>query len=167
LVKCNSFPGKEIKVHIEDYEAEELIFSDNYLAFKYEEESIEFFINLTKQVFNEAKIVYEVSSAELSPEMPVDASFIEYLSDGTHDYGADIILNEMDTPSQEQMEHLALLLSDKVPRYSIRIIVVNDEDYAMINSRDDVSKLLYPKKYILYVVVQKPSNGEVSITWNE
>jgi hypothetical protein len=122
---------------------------------------------LAKQVFREPKIIYEVSSTALSPDMPADATFEEYLSDELHNYGADILLKEMDTPSQEQIEQLVLLLSEKAARYSIRIIQLHGEDYETINTLEPYGKYRYPRIFLHYVEVHKNANGDVTITWRD
>ena len=165
LVKCASFPDQNILVEIENYKCDNKLFLDNYLAVKYREDTIDFLLNCANQVFGEATIFYNVDYQALSPELPVDATFNEFLADTRVPLKIDVEVKATDFVSKEQAEQTSELMSVKGTRFWLRIIVVNNSEYGTFDSKT-LKKYVELQKFIQCAVISR-LDGDNQTRWLE
>lgn len=135
LVKCDSLPDQQILVQIENYKQEKKIFRDNYLAVKYQAESIEFFHNCATEVFGEANIYYEIAMDGLSPELPADATLTEFLADTRVPLVIMVEVKASDFSSEEQAEKVAELIAENGTYFYLTVVIVDDSVYGTLNRK--------------------------------
>jgi hypothetical protein len=135
LVGCDSFPGRDILVQIENYRQEDKIFSDNYLAVKYYGDTVDFFENCASRVFGEAKVFYDVSKQGLSPDLPANATFREYLADTNGFMSLYIAVRESSFLSKEQVREVTdtLLADCKAGYLGLILVGVGDSEYETLD----------------------------------
>ena len=139
LVRCASLPDQDILVSIENYRRENKVFLDNYLAVKYREETIEFFMDCARRVFGEAKIHYDVAYEALSPDLSTTATLNEFLSDRRVSFVVMVEIKESDFTSEEQAEQLAELIATTGRSFYLTIVIVSDREYGSFN-RESLNK---------------------------
>ena len=162
LVTCESFPGQLIIVQVEDYQKSGEQFRDNYLAVKYQQQSTDFFNECAEKVFGEANAFFTPIKDGLSPNLPADATFEEFLADKRVKLVIYIEVKESTFEGESQAEELSRLIGNYGSHYLLEIILVNEENYG---SYDDVTALkdvLRNKKYIRCLAVDN-SSGTVKM----
>ena len=139
LAICKSFPNEKVFVQIENYRDDSKIFSDNYLAVKYYNETVDYFQIRANSIFGEAKIYYSVNKEGLSPSLAANASLNEFLADTPY-LVVMIEVKESIFTSREQVGKLVEIIGENLPYYCLTIIVVDDSIYGTLdrNSLDDL-----------------------------
>ena len=165
LVKCDSFPEQNILVEIENYRSDDKVFSDNYLAVKYFEDTIGFLIGCANQVFSEATVVYDINKAALSSDLPANATFEEFLADTRVPLITAVVIKTNDFSSEEQAQELAKLIAESSVDFHLTIAVVDDEDFGAYN-RKTLNELISSKKLVDRASIRKHGD-DIRIVWAE
>lgn len=135
IVSCESLAGKDIIVKISNYRSENRVYQDNYVAVKYCEEFVEFLSQCANEVFGDSKVDYRVAKRALSPELPADASFEEYLADEKGSISACIAVKASSFTEKEQVENVTepILSACGAGYIGILVVVVDDAEYESLD----------------------------------
>lgn len=164
-VTCESMPNKRIKVGKEySYEP----YTDNYLAVKYEDETKNYLYNSITEYFSDVRIFYDAStSGTISPEVPIDISFEEFLSSPTGPHHLIIEVKESAFTSREDAEKFAKKLENTGLTYFLSIIVIEDHIYGTL-SKDELSKKMGYREFVECLKVGKePEREQYYLEWLE
>lgn len=131
LVSCKSLPGQDIVVQVENFKKENKVFSDNYIAVKYHDETIDFLEKCADEEFGETKVTYRVAKSALSPELSAQASFDDFLSDKKSFISASIYIRESSFKEKEQVNKIADKISSKCSAEHLGILftIITDSEY--------------------------------------
>ena len=165
LASCQSLPGKEVLAELADFRSQDRHFLDNYLALKYEEETLDFLQRCAREVFGEAKTYYSVTQRGLPPELSPRASFQEYLADTSVPLAMRFALKNSSLHQREEMTRFAQLLSREGTRYSAAVYVVWDEDFQQVR-RDTLPVRLRRRDFVYHVKLSNTAEGLV-IQWTQ
>jgi len=163
FVRSESFPGWNVLVEIENFRSEDRIFRDNFLAFKYRDKSIELFHTLATTVFSEARIHYRVANRGLSPDLPAEATFQEFLSDTRGPLIIMVELKASDFSSDEQIIKVADLFAENIALFNLTIIVVDDSIYGSLDS-DELGKQIALRQFVRCAKITE-GDGTPRIRW--
>ena len=163
LVSCASFPDEMILVQIENYSNKDRIFSDNYLAVKYKEETLKFFESCGAKVFKDTNIFYEISKYAQSADLPPDASFEVMLADKSAEMIVLIEVSASNYSTEQQIEEITSLISDYCNNVSLTVLVVEDTVYGTLD-RKQLGKLISHRDFISCAVIDIEC-GEVDTYW--
>lgn len=165
LVKCDKFPEQNILVRIENYKREDKIFLDNYLAVKYHDDTTDFLLNCAKQVFGEATLFYDVAIQGLSPELAVNATFSEFLSDTRVPLNIMIEAKSSNFTSESQAQQFAELIAVNGTHYYLSIVIVDDSEYGSYNS-ESLEEQMASGNFVYCAKITR-LDGEIQIRWLE
>lgn len=159
LVKCASFPNQDILVQIENYRKDNKIFSDNYLAVKYRNDTIEFIQKCANKQFGESKVFYNVAKDSLSPKLSANASFNEFLADTQVPLNFSIRTKASLFTSEKQAIQLAESLAVYGTHFDLVLASVKDQQYNN-NKNDSNSDLNF-----VWRVQLTNLSGKIEIEW--
>jgi len=163
LIKCAGFPDQNILVRIDNYKKDNKIFSDNYLAVKYRDDTIELIRGYAKKIFGEANVFYYVDYQALSNELSATATFNDFISNKSTPLNIDIEVKSSSFISKEQVGQVAKLIAVNGTRFTLRVIVVDDSVYGTFDDKT-IEKYVQLRKYVHCAVISK-LNGEIDIRW--
>lgn len=129
LAKCETFGDERIAVQIDDYKSENRKFRDDYIARKYANQLFDYIEQTVKKQFDEAKVVscWGTGNA-LSPALPADATFEEYMLEPEGRLVANIVVKKSDYKSREQLTQiLETVVADNAAGTAEFIIMVIDD----------------------------------------
>jgi len=166
LVTCDSLPGKQVLVEIENYREEDKIFRDNYLAVKYEDETVAFFKGFVDQVFGESVAFYTAAYKGLSPELTADASLEDFLADSRSLITVRIAIKESKYTSKEQLNVVADSIVSVCNADSIGVIimVVKDDRYDGLD-KDAFGDYVVFRDFVHCIRVQREDGEDLLIEW--
>ena len=165
LASCASLPSQKILVQVENYKRDDKIFCDNYLAVKYREETIAYFLRFATDVFGDANVFYEVAKMPLSPELSANATFDEYLAD-THGFiSACIEIRGSSFVEKEQVQEMinSIVTSCKADNLTLIIVFVKDELFGTTD--EDALRRNVVRRQFVHCARVTRENGEVQIEW--
>lgn len=165
MASCESLPGENILVQIENYGQENRIYRDNYLAVKYRQQTIDFLHDRFVEVFGEANIYYNVNPNGLSPDLAADATFEEYLADTRVPLVILAEVKESDFSGEEQAVAVAERLAANTGKYVLTLTVVKDNVYG-IYEHDALRKQVSLNQFVRCADIKHPGNG-IQIAWRE
>ena len=164
IVSCESLPGAEILVEVQNFRSEEnRVFTDNYLAFKYEDQTREFLRNCASDVFGDVEVFYNVTEAGLSPDLPADADFAQYLADSKAPLQAWIEVKGNGFSSKNQMQVFSDLISEKNSHYYFTVMVVQDGEFGLLD-RDALSRKWVDQTFVCCAEINN-SGATAVIDW--
>ena len=147
LTTCGSLPDQYVLVQADNFTQEDRVFSDNYLAEKYYSESIGFFHECALNVFSEAIIYYDVAKEGLSPDLPANASFEEFIADTRVFLVIMMEVKGSDFISEEQGVKVAELIDAAGPDFYLTIVGVSDDEYSTFDD-ETLSEHISLRKYV-------------------
>ena len=108
-------------------------FRDNYFAVKFRQETENFIRSVASRVFNSEDIIvfYEVAKFTLSPNLSVNASFKEYITDSYSLFSATIVIPS-EVYNEELSERLVIYFEEANVHGYIRLIAVNEDIFSLI-----------------------------------
>ncbi len=167
IVSCESLAGKKIIVKVSNYRSEDRVYQDNYVAVKYCEEFVEFLSQCANEVFGDSKIDYRVAKRALSPELPADASFEEYLADESGFISACIAVKASSFTAKEQVENVTEpILSTCGSKYvCVLVVMVDDAEYEFLDE-DILRDKLIRDQYVHCARLTK-EGSDVRLDWLE
>ncbi|MDR2940112.1 MAG: hypothetical protein LBV08_07280 [Clostridiales bacterium] len=163
IARCESLPGQDIHVEIENFRDDGRIFRDTYLLVKYKPECTEFFKKCVADVFGEAVIFYDVTYFGLSPELTGDATFEEVLADPGTRLGIIAEIKESDFLYKGQAEEAANALAALCARFNFSLVVVEDGDYGTYD-RDTLLQSMSSEEYVAFAAITW-ADGKLTIKW--
>ena len=163
LVTCDSLPEKQILVQIENFQNDDFEIRDNYLAVKYELETIDYLSSIANQVFGEAIVFYDLAFQTLSADLNATASFHEYLADTRVPLHIMFEVKLSGFSSKDQALLLADLIASNGSYFRISLVVVSDDIYG---SHDSVSleKLMAQDGFEHCAKIDR-LDGNIEIRW--
>jgi hypothetical protein len=163
LVTCKSLPDQKILVAVENHTRNDKVFLDNYLAVKYHDDTVDFLSDRANQVFGEATVFYDVAYHALSPGLPADAAFDEFLTDARLYLITFVEVKASDFASEEQAEKLAESIASSGAHFFIKLVIVNDSDYGKYDGETLEDKIFKNEFDVLGIA--KEYGGEIKIEW--
>ena len=133
LATSESLPNQQVFVQIENFRDDDRIFRSNFLAVKHEAETIYFLRNLTAQIFNEANVYYEAAHDGLSPSLPANATFYEFLADTCVPLNIMVEVRERSFTSREKVGALAELIAASGAHFHLTVVIVDDDLFGTMN----------------------------------
>ena len=165
LVRCDSLPEQDILVQVENYKTVDRVFRDNYLAVKYKEETIAFFLRSATDVFGDANVFYKVAKMSLSPELSVNATFDEYFSDPCGFISACIEIKVSSFSDKEQVQKVidSITTDYKGEHLALLIVFVDDELFGTYNE-DTLRESVVRRQFVRCARVTG-RNSDVQTEW--
>jgi len=159
LVTCESLSNQSILVQIENFNQEARVFRDNYLAVKYQAETIEFFQNASINVFNETTVFYDVFKDGLSPDLPANAKLSEFLADTRVPLIIMIEVRASEFVSEEQAEKVAQLIAASGACFYLTIVAVEDSSFGTFD-RESLGEQIAMRHFVRCVQITR-LNGDM------
>lgn len=162
-VSCESMPGKEIYVIAENLDTDNIVIRDNYLSYKYEDETRSFFQKAFNDEFGECVVIYNVKKHAQSADLDANASFDEYLKDDGDFRIVYIAIPQSGFESREQVEMLLKQLGTYCGKAKIYANVIEDEQLVNI-TLDKFREITSFHKFSEHVEAELGANAFV--LWN-
>ena len=131
FVTCKSLPGQRVWVQVEDPHAKNKVFRDNYLAVKYEQQTIDYVKELVTAHYPSVNIFYEANTKGL--DLPVDADFSQYLREGSAKLIVMLELKESEFVGPEPFEQIAAEIEKTCNYITLTMIVTSDDVYGTMD----------------------------------
>ena len=157
LAFCDSLPGKPVVVQIKDFKSDAPVYSDNYLAVKYEEEAIAYLQKEAEAVFGDVKVYHTANKQCVSENLSADASFETFYADASAKINAYIEVNGGGYTSTEQFEDFFSRLHGSSGSVKISIIVVDENIFGTLEL-EDLNMLPYKREAVAHAL-GKTVNG--------
>ena len=165
LVSCNSLPGENIVVQVENFrDAENMIYRDNYLAVKYKEDTMAFFRDCAAKYFENCRVVYEVSSQCQSADLPASADLSAYLADGNAKMVMMVEISAGSFTGKEQIADMIAELETVCGNTVLTVVVVSDDVYGTL-TRKELSDLISLEKYECCAIAYLKGSADCRIDW--
>lgn len=133
LATCQSLPGKQLVIVVKNYRSEDKIICDNYLAVKYEDETLSFLQSCVNEVFGSGRAFRDVLENPLSPDLPVDATMEDVLADTSVWQSVLFEVKESSFSDEEQVSRLADLLAQTGAHFRMCVVFLPDSEYGIDN----------------------------------
>lgn len=163
LVSCDSLPGQQILVQVDNFREENKIFRDNYLAVKYREESIAFWKKCIAPACPDVNVFYEVAKSGLSSELGADASFEEFLADDRVEMIVMMELKAGSSAGKEAIEDAVANIAASCKNMTLTIIVVDDDVFGTLD-RAGLNDRISMGEYVIQATVYIDGD-QVKWTW--
>lgn len=158
---CDSLPGQEVLVEVENYGSKDRIFRDNYMAVKYQEETVDF---LRECAGNVGNVYYTVGKNGQSETLAADAGFADFLADGRAKHHAIVEVSEADFTGTEHWQRMAEQVAEACPNMDITVLVVESSVYGT-RDWDGLCRIMSLETYVamgkIYV-----NDGHMEIQWS-
>lgn len=163
LATCNSFPDQHIVVQIENFKGDDKVFRDNYLAVKYQAETIDFLRSCVSDVYPNNNIYYNVSKTCQSANLSADSSFEEYLADGRAELIMMLELKASEFTGTEPFNDIISRITESCNHMTLTVVVVDDSIFGTLD-RAGLNKRISHRDYVAQATVYIDSDG-VKIDW--
>ena len=161
LVTCDSLPGQQILVQVENFKTEQKIYRDNYHAVKYQDEVIDFFKTTAADTFGAVNVFYTPSKIGVSTDLPADASFDAYYSDAATVLPVTIEIAGSRFTDSSAIENYLYSISQTQGHISISFIVVQDDIFGTLDENGLFD--LVTQKNEVYSTLGTILNGTVQV----
>ena len=165
LVTCESYPDQLILVSIENYRTDNKVFLDNFIAVKYRDETVDFIQTCASQVYGDSTVFYRVTRWALSPELPVNATFAEFLTDPKARLNIMLEVKASDYVSVEQTQQFAELLAAYGTEFYVSVVFVNDDEFGTFDD-ETLEKQMSTRSYTHCAKITH-LGGVIKIRWLE
>lgn len=166
LAKCETFGDKSVHVQIDDFRTENRKFRDDYIALKYADQLFDYIEQTAKKQFDEAKVVscWGTGNA-LSPDLPADATFEEYMLDPEGRLVANIVVKKSDYKSRKQLAQIleTVAANNAAGSTEFMIMVIDDSKYK--GCTIDEARTYYNLKDYYAMGVLLRGDGDTSINY--
>ena len=159
---CDSLPGQRVLVQVENFQEETRIFRDNYLAVKYQQQTIDYLREQVTAGYPSVNIFYEANTEGL--DLPADADFAQYLREGSAKLIVMLELKASEVTDTARMDEIAAEIAKACNYITLTIVVVNDEMFGTMD-RGELGDCLstgqcvkWGKYYI--------QNGQIQTDWH-
>lgn len=140
LVRCESLP-EAVYVEIENYRKADRVIRDNYIAIKYKQETIDFLDNCAAEEFCEANVFYSVTRSGLSPDLPPDASFDDFLKNSGVTLIGTIEVKSENSKYKNQVEKFAKRVAESGVQYRFMIAIMTPDEFG-IYDLDEIGDMM-------------------------
>lgn len=147
LVTCDSLPEQKVLVQVENFESNERVFRDNYLAVKYTEETIAFFKECAAEQGLNANVFYRATEDGQSENLKADASFEEFLADGRSEMVVLLEVRASEYTNQAQVDAVIQKMAATCGCMAITVLVMDDEIYGTMD-RDALNDCISHQQYV-------------------
>ena len=145
MVSCESLPEREIQVEIADFQSDNPVFMDNYLALKYEADTRSFLQTCAEEAFGRAEVFYSAANGGQSASLPGDASFSAYLEDRRVSLTATVEVDGSGTDNvdfEARCVRLGKLATERGLRVYLTVIAVSNEEFGLLDMSEINRKIL-------------------------
>jgi len=163
LATSESLPNQQIFVQIENFRDEDRVFRSNFLAVKHEAETISFLRDIASHFFSEANVYYEAAHDGLSPSLPTNATFEEFLADTRVPLNVMVEVSESAFASKEKVNELAELIAASGAHFLLTVVVVADDLFGTL-SRQELSWQISLRQFVYCARVTRRDNG-IHVEW--
>lgn len=150
-VSCESMPGKEIYVLVENVGTKNEIVRYNYLANKYENETKQYLQDFFNDEFENSAVFYKVRKHAQSTKVGKNASFKEFLKDDGGYIIIHVAIPQSKFKSKEQIENLIKNLSQNCGKAKIYASVIKDKEIDTLTDSDKFQEKKAFRKYFEHV----------------
>ena len=163
LATCSSLPGQTILVRIADFDSDDKTFSDNYLAVKYQQDTIRYFEDRACEFFTEARAFHEAGTNSLSAVLGAGTALDDYLMDASTEITIMVEVKASTVRSADQVQAMIDTLPMTSGKIMLTLVAVDDELYGTLD-RSGLNILMSRGEdyYSLYVEI---SDGAARIDW--
>jgi len=163
LATCQSLPGHTILVQVKDFQGENPVYRDNYLAVKYQEDTAAFFRTEAEKVLGQVNVFYEASKFSLTGALPEEPSFDAFYADkGTV---IDVLLELEAAPSREQVETFTAALGESSGQITLTLVAPGAATFGTL-SRKELNQLAYRGEADFTAAI-RTRGGSFIIDWQE
>ena len=140
LVTCESLPGMSVLVQVENFKSENPVYSDNFLAVKFEAETREFFREEAEAVFGRVNVFYEASKFSLTGVGETGLTFEAFQARENNEID---VLVEVKAPiTASQLQTLAESITPFRGNVTVTVIAVDDAAFGTL-TRKELNALAY------------------------
>ena len=140
LVTCESLPGLSVLVQVENYNSENPVYSDNFLAVKFEAQTREFFREHSEGIFGQVNVFYEASKFSLTGAGEGNLDFPAFQARENNEID---VLVEVKAPiTASQLQTLAESIAPFRGNVTVTVIAVDDATFGTL-TRKDLNALAY------------------------
>lgn len=164
LASCASLDGL-VLIEVENYRNESVVYRDNYLAVRYQEETEAFLRQCAEEEFSAVKISYKVRQIVLSKDLAADATFEEYLAEGGVPLSFYIGVKSSDYTSEEQVQRLIEHIGASGAEFYMSFLVLEDDAFNALDALD-LEQIQCKKDYVRCAAINE-LGGSVQIKWLE
>lgn len=164
LVTCDSLPGKQILVQVENFRSNDRVFRDNYLAVKYQDATISLFRGCFSDSYPDVNVFYEPTKQPQSAELSADAGFEDFLADWDNEMIVMIELKASEFTGTAPMDEIAEKIAQSCKLATLTVVVVEDDVFGTLD-RSGLNDCIFNKEYVARAKVYI-ENGGVSIDWS-
>lgn len=164
LTTCASLPGGKILVQIENFRSDNPIYRDNYLAVKYQEQTIDMLKKCAASQNANANIYYEARKNGQSENLPATATFEEFLLDGRSEAIAVVEIKASEYINRTQIEQICNSCAENNSNMYLLVIVVPDDLFGTM-SRKEINSFVSTGRSVTYVSAYI-RNSAVSFGWH-
>lgn len=163
LVTCNSFPDQQLLVQVEGFKTNQKVFLDNYLAVKYQSETIDFLHACISEHYPNANIFYEAPLVCQSANLSAAASFEEFLADGRAKLIVMLEVNASEFTGPESINEIVTQITESCNHMTLTVIVVDDSLFGTMD-RSELNNRISHRDYVAMGKVYIDQNG-VETKW--
>ena len=163
LVTCDSLPGQQVWVYVEDYYEKDKVFRDNYLAVKYEQQTIDFLKEQVAAKYPSVNVFYEARKKGVSDRLSADTGFSEYLLENGVELIVMLELKASEFGSTEPMDQIVENIAQACKEMALTVVVTEDDVYGTMDLdglNDAISLKHYVQRGKIYI-----RGGEIQTDW--
>lgn len=165
LVTCASLPGEEILVQIENYRTDDPVFRDNYLAVKYQSQVIDMLKKSAATQGANVNVHYEARKDGQSENLPITATFEDFLLDGRAEAIAAIEIKASEYVDRNQIEQFCQNCAANNSNMYLLVVVVHDEVFGSM-SRSELDSFVSTGKCVTSMSAYI-REGTVKFDWHD
>ena len=151
-VTCNSLPDQRILVQIENFRENDRVVRDNYLAVKYQAETVAFLKEYMAAACPDVNVFYEVPQNGTSEDLGASATFEEYLADDRARLTVMAELKSGSCAGKTAIEEAVSRIAETCKNMVLTIIVVEDDVFGTLD-RDGLNHRIAKKDYVIQATV--------------
>ena len=166
LAECESLKGRQVLVRVGTDKDKNTVYSDNYVAVKYEDEVRKYIAGFFADSFSKVNVFYDVTMEALPDTVRPEMSLEDYLAADGPALIASIEVNASDYTGKDQIDALAKEMASRINRLYFSVFVAKDADFY---SGDDFTVLRDRRNkndYDAYVEYEL-QGGEVQSEWKD
>ena len=163
LVTCNSLPNQQILVQIEGYKTNDKVFLDNYLAVKYQSETLDFLQAYATEFYPSTNIFYNAPVVCQSANLSATSSFEEFLADGRAELIVMLEVKASEFTGTEALDEIVAKITESCNHMTLTLIVVDDSIFGTLD-RSELNNRIAHRDYVAMAKAYIDQDG-VEIKW--
>lgn len=166
LASCDTLPGQRILVQVKDFkDKDNRVVLDNYLACRYAEDTVDFIRACAKDTLGAVNVYYEPALLPLSADLPADATFERFLSEGGTYLSMTVEVKASAWQNEEQARAFAERVANTGVSGSLNLIAVKDEQFGTL-TWDQLKDKIALRDYARYALASC-SEGSCRLSYRE